>query len=167
MNYDLQTEEELQALIETVNDASENINSEVQHDPDVNDNDPSQNDPSPEGNFETPKENETAIPLTEQTNILKRQEQVRKYRMSAKVGLDSQAKKMLKVSNLKFPSAKIGDTVKLRVPDVDRARSDPRNLLAVILQIQDEEFYQLGTREGRLSQLSIRNKRRTTFTIVY
>ncbi|KAK9709995.1 hypothetical protein QE152_g26326 [Popillia japonica] len=54
---------------------SENINSEVQHDPDVNDNDPSQNDSSSEGNFETPKENEAAIPLTEQTNILKRQEQ--------------------------------------------------------------------------------------------
>ncbi|KAK9744197.1 hypothetical protein QE152_g7981 [Popillia japonica] len=88
MNLSNRTEEELQALIETVNDASENINSEVQHDPDVNDNAPSQNDPSPEGNFETPKENEAAITLTEQTNILKRQEQVRKYRMSAKVGLD-------------------------------------------------------------------------------
>ncbi len=27
-------------------------------------------------------------------------------------------------------------TVKLRIPDVNRARSDPRNLLAVILEVQ-------------------------------
>lgn len=48
--------------------------------------------------------------------------------MSAKESLESQAKKMLKVLNLKFPSGKVDDAMKLRVPDVDRARSDPRNL---------------------------------------
>ncbi|GFT54299.1 KRAB-A domain-containing protein 2 [Nephila pilipes] len=65
---------------------------------------------------------------------------------------------MFMVSNLKFPAGKFGDTVKLRIPDVDRARRDPRNLLAAILEIQNEEFYQLGTKQGRLSQLYARNQ---------
>lgn len=61
--------------------------------------------------------------------------------MSAKESLESQTKKMLKVSNLKFFSGSIGNTVKLRAPDVDRVRSDPRNLLAVLLEVQKGEFY--------------------------
>jgi hypothetical protein len=91
----------------------------------INNNDLSQNDPPSEVNFKTRKENEAATALI-QTDILCRQEQVRKHRMSAKEGLELQAKKMLKVSNLKFPAGKVGDTVKLRIPDVDRARSDPQ-----------------------------------------
>ncbi|GFU60597.1 uncharacterized protein NPIL_657201 [Nephila pilipes] len=75
--------------------------------------------------------------------------------MSAKEGLELQAKKMLKVFNLKFPAGKVGDTEKLRMPDTVRARS----LLAVILEVQnEEEFYQLGTKQGRLSQLYTRNQ---------
>ncbi|GIY81682.1 hypothetical protein CDAR_67811 [Caerostris darwini] len=31
--------------------------------------------------------------------------------------------------------------MKLQVPDVDRARSYPRNLLAVILEVQKEDFH--------------------------
>lgn len=54
----------LQALIKTVNNAFENTNSEIEDDFDIDNNDPSQNDPSPEVNFET--------------DILSRQEQVRK-----------------------------------------------------------------------------------------
>lgn len=153
----LRTEEELQALIETVNNASENTNSEIENVSNMDNNDLSQNDPPSEVNFKTQKENEAAVALI-QTDILCRQEQVRKHRMSAKEGLELQAKKMLKVSNLKFPAGKVGDTVKLRIPDVDRARSDPRNLLAVILEVQNEEFYQLGTKQGRLSQLYTRNQ---------
>ncbi|GFS34980.1 hypothetical protein NPIL_551591 [Nephila pilipes] len=103
-------------------------------------NDLSQNDPPYEINFKTQKEKEAAVSLI-QTDTLYRQEKVRKHRMSAKEGLELQAKKMLKVSNL--PGDKVGDIVKLRIPDVDRARSDPRNLLAVILEVQNEGLFQL------------------------
>lgn len=56
---------------------------------------------------------------------------------------------MLKALNLKFPADKVGNTEKLRIPDVDRARSDLRILLVVILEVQNEEYYQLGTKQGR------------------
>lgn len=53
---------------------------------------------------------------------------------------------MLKVTNLKFSSGNVGDTVKLRVSVVDGARSDLRNLLAMLLDVQNGEFYHLGTK---------------------
>ncbi|KFM65895.1 hypothetical protein X975_18868, partial [Stegodyphus mimosarum] len=70
----LRTEEELQALIETVNNASENTNSETENVSSIDNNDPSQNDSPPELNFKTQKKNEVALALIE-TDILCRQEQ--------------------------------------------------------------------------------------------
>ena len=90
--------------------------------------------------------------------IKKRKELLEKKRTSAKAGLEEQAKKMKKMSNHMFPACKVGDTVKVRVPDVDRARSDSRNVLAVVLTIENDEFYQLGTKLGRLAQLYTRNQ---------
>ncbi|XP_035216686.1 SCAN domain-containing protein 3-like [Stegodyphus dumicola] len=154
----LRTEEELQAFIETVTNASENTNSGIENVSNMDNNDLSKNYPPSEVNFKTQKENEAASAALIHTDILCRQEQVRKHRMSAKEGLELQAKKMLKVSNLKFSAGVVGDTVKLRIPNVDRARSEPRNLFAVILEAQNEEFYHLGTTQGRLSQLYTRNQ---------
>ncbi|GIX91877.1 hypothetical protein CDAR_511771 [Caerostris darwini] len=70
----LRTEDELQALIKTVNNASEN-NSKIEDNSVMNNNDSLQNDYSPEVTFETQKYDETAIPLT-QTYILSRQEKI-------------------------------------------------------------------------------------------
>ena len=39
---------------------------------------------------------------------------------------------MKKLSEKAFPPGKIGDTVKVRIPDVDRARGDSRNIIAII-----------------------------------
>lgn len=54
---------------------------------------------------------------------------------------------VVKVSSLKFPAGKVYEVVKVRVWDVDRARSDPRNLLTVILEVQNEEFNALRDEE--------------------
>lgn len=48
--------------------------------------------------------------------------------------------------------------MKLRVPDVNRAKSDQRNLLAVILENQNDQFYKLESKQGILSQLYTRNQ---------
>ena len=37
--------------------------------------------------------------------------------------------KMTRLAREKFPQRKVGDTVKVRVPDVDRGRCDSRNIL--------------------------------------
>ena len=48
---------------------------------------------------------------------------------------------MLRTSERKFPPAQIGDTVRIKVPDVDRGRTDLRNVLAVVVKIEDSDFY--------------------------
>lgn len=50
---------------------------------------------------------------------------------------------MMTISNKKFSPLEVGTTVKVSIPDVDRARGSPRNLLAVITQIEDD-LYKLG-----------------------
>lgn len=59
---------------------------------------------------------------------------------------------MLYFSNFKFSYSNVSDTVKLRISEVDKARSDPQNLIAVILKAQNDFCFLLGTREGKISQ---------------
>uniref|UniRef100_A0A6P7FBM7 Uncharacterized protein LOC114326700 isoform X1 n=1 Tax=Diabrotica virgifera virgifera TaxID=50390 RepID=A0A6P7FBM7_DIAVI len=40
-----------------------------------------------------------------------------------------------------LPAAKIGDTVRLPVPDVDRGRADARNILGVVTTVEDNMYY--------------------------
>ena len=44
----------------------------------------------------------------------------------------------------------VGDNATLKVPEFDRGPSDSRNLLVVVLQ-RDEDLYQVGCREGRIT----------------
>ena len=46
-----------------------------------------------------------------------------------KSNLQTQPFKMTRLAREKFPQGKVGDTVKVRVPDVDRGRRDSRNNL--------------------------------------
>ncbi|KAF2890497.1 hypothetical protein ILUMI_15676 [Ignelater luminosus] len=72
--------------------------------------------------------------------------------------LEKQAKKKLNSSNSKYPSAKVDDTVRVRVPDADRAGSDQRNLLATVTEITENNHYKLGTKYGILSQSFSKNQ---------
>ena len=40
----------------------------------------------------------------------------------------------------------------------DRAKMDPKAIIAVITDIKDEEFYELGTKFGKLKALYTRNQ---------
>jgi len=44
---------------------------------------------------------------------------------------------MIKTSNRKLKCINIGTTVRIPIPDVDKARGSPRNLLAVVTNVQD------------------------------
>lgn len=50
---------------------------------------------------------------------------------------------MLKSSSSRFDPLEIGSTVRVSIPDVDRARGAPRNLLAVVLHVEND-LYKLG-----------------------
>ena len=48
--------------------------------------------------------------------------------------------------------------MRIKVPDVDRAKIDAKSIIAVVINIQDDEFYQLGTKAGKLKSLYTRNQ---------
>lgn len=78
-------------------------------------------------------------------------------RCGALSGLESQAKRMLDYSNSRISEAKIGDTVRIPVPDVDRGKADARNILGVVMETS-EGFFKIGTPDGILNQLYSRNQ---------
>ncbi|XP_053309752.1 KRAB-A domain-containing protein 2-like [Spea bombifrons] len=80
-------------------------------------------------------------------------ELISRKRAAAKENLVLQANKMLRTSQKQFPPAQIGDSVRIQVPDVDRGRTDSRNVLAVVVGIEDSDFYKLANKNGTLKQL--------------
>lgn len=79
-------------------------------------------------------------------------------RKSAKRALDNQASKMIKRSNSKFPNCKVGDTVRVGIPDVDRGRGDFRNILMAIIEISDNGLYKLANYHGTIEEKFSRNQ---------
>ena len=54
-------------------------------------------------------------------------------------------------------AAKVGQNVVVHIPDVDRGRADPRNIMIVVMSVSDG-FYKLGTKYGAIDQLYCRNE---------
>ena len=79
-------------------------------------------------------------------------------RRGCKRGLEQQAAKMLNQSQSKFPPVMVGDNVLINVPEVDRGRLAPRNVLSVVMEKTDQGLYVLGTKNGKLSRLYSRNE---------
>ena len=69
---------------------------------------------------------------------------------------------MVSLSNSRFPAVDIGTYVVARVPDLDRGRLAPRNVLAVVVDVNSSGLYLLGTKEGLLERLYARNEFTTT-----
>ncbi|KAK9675166.1 hypothetical protein QE152_g40592, partial [Popillia japonica] len=82
-----------------------------------------------------PSQDVLAIEAEENTadNIPNRQHLIRDKRKIVVTNLEIQADRMKSVSLANHPIGKIGETVRIPIPDVDRARSDLRNILGVIL----------------------------------
>lgn len=57
----------------------------------------------------------------------------------------------------RFQHVEVGATVRIPVPNVDRAKVDHRNVMAVVMEA-NEGFYQLGTQNGILPHLYTRNQ---------
>ena len=64
---------------------------------------------------------------------------------------------MKKILNAKFPPVSDGRTVSIPLPDVDRAKTDFRNVLAVVIEVTDD-FFKLCTPHGILRALYFRNQ---------
>jgi hypothetical protein len=60
---------------------------------------------------------------------------------------------MVSLSNSRLPQVDIGTNVVVRVPDLDRGRLAPRNVLAGFVDVNSSGLYLLGTKEGLLERL--------------
>ena len=88
---------------------------------------------------------------------------VRKNRINngwegAKSGQEQPAQKMVSLSNSRLPAVDTGTNVVVRVPDLNRGRLVPRNVLAVVDYVNSSGLYLLGTKEGLLERLYARNE---------
>ncbi|GFW08978.1 uncharacterized protein TNCV_3475241 [Trichonephila clavipes] len=61
-----------------------------------------------------------------------------------------QTTKMLRISQKKFAPAQIGGTVQIQVLDVNHGCTDNRNVLTVVVGIEDSDFYKLANENGTL-----------------
>ena len=65
---------------------------------------------------------------------------------------------MTKTSARLHPAPKIGDTVLVPLADVDRSKGDPRNIMAVVVDVKDNNLIQVGNEHGVLRNLLSRNQ---------
>ena len=81
-----------------------------------------------------------------------RENKMTEKRKIVKCNLQIQAFKMTRLAREKFPHGKVSDTVKVRVPDVDRGRCDSRIFLGVIMEADfTKDLYRIGTKDGILN----------------
>ena len=78
-----------------------------------------------------------------------RQNQIRTYREYVTEKQRKQADSMLKSTNQRFGSVEEGTTVRIPIDQVDRGKTDPKNILAVVMENSGDGYYQLGTKAGK------------------
>lgn len=86
-------------------------------------------------------------------SITERARQIEYFRKGAIEGLEKQAKKMRATSDKKFVKPAVGRNVTVKIPDVDRAKLDPKSLIAVVTDVKDGGFFELGTKSGKLNSV--------------
>ncbi|XP_025422714.1 uncharacterized protein LOC112692301 [Sipha flava] len=79
---------------------------------------------------------------------------IRENRTESLKNLKVQTIKMKQASENRFCPGEVGQSVTVKIPDVD---SDFRNIIGVILSVNNN-MYEIGTKEGRFSTLYNRNQ---------
>ncbi|KAG5892142.1 hypothetical protein JTB14_032361 [Gonioctena quinquepunctata] len=65
---------------------------------------------------------------------------------------------MRALSNSKFPPCSVGDTVRVKIPDVDQGRGDFSNILITVIEKTDDDFYKLANKRGTIDEMFTRNQ---------
>jgi len=159
----LRSEEDLETLLHSQKNTEQNINIEdiIEQDKENNESEKQINKDTDDINVpiqgHTDSETE-GVTQAEEDLITKKIESVQMIRTKAKFNLENQAEKMKAMSADKYPNVKVGQNVRLKVPDIDRAKTDPKSIIAIVIDVKDNEFYQLGTKIGVLKQLYTQNQ---------
>ena len=75
------------------------------------------------------------------TATISRAQKVKMFREAVREGVEEQTKKMKATSSKKFQKLSLGQNIRIKIPDIDRAKMDPRSIIAVTTDIKEEEFY--------------------------
>ena len=70
----------------------------------------------------------------------------------------AQAERMVKRSKVVLGAGQVGDNVAVLIPIVDRGRGDPRNLLGVIVDLDENNMYTINVKAGILKGKFSRNQ---------
>jgi hypothetical protein len=90
--------------------------------------------------------------------LTSRRAAVLQQRKRAREAQELQAQKMLKRSRRVLVEGSIGDNVTVPIPSFDRGRTDPRNLIGVIIDKDDSGLYKIGLKSGVLEGKFSRNQ---------
>ena len=63
-----------------------------------------------------------------------------------------QAESMVKRSKRIFPDAKVGDTVTVPIPSVERGRGDPRNMIGVVEEKESSGLYTIVVKKWNFTK---------------
>ncbi|XP_063884390.1 KRAB-A domain-containing protein 2-like [Scylla paramamosain] len=91
-------------------------------------------------------------------SICSRSQSIHTEQMKSNIEQQKQAQKKIDNSVKRFQPAKVGETVMVPVPLVDRGRAEFPNVKAVVFQALDNGTYKLGTKHGLLKQAYTRNQ---------
>jgi len=69
-----------------------------------------------------------------------------------------QAERMVKRSGVDLKAGEVGDNVAIPIPLVDRGRGDPRNILGIIVDRNEQDLYTVAVRTGILTTRYSRNQ---------
>ena len=87
-----------------------------------------------------------------------RVEQIQTRRKRAQEALVNQAERMVKRSRMEHAPGNPGDNVTVPVPLVDRGRGDPRNIMGVIIDRDENDMYRSPVCAGMLNGKYSRNQ---------
>ena len=76
-------------------------------------------------------------------------------RVAAVEGLHRQGNRMLARTDSMFAPIPVGTNVRIAIPDQDRWKMGPRNIVCVVMKVE-EDFYTVGCRNGILKRSFIR-----------
>ena len=83
---------------------------------------------------------------------------IRNERNMARINQEKQAERMVSETAKRFKPAALGDNVLVPIPDVDRGRTDFRNIPGVVTNVGTDGTYVIGTISGTLKQPYVRSQ---------
>ena len=87
-----------------------------------------------------------------------RMQNISNERNGASLSQMAQAERMVKRSKVVLGAGQVGDNVAVLIPIVDRGRGDPRNLLGVIVDLDENNMYTINVKAGILKGKFSRNQ---------